>query len=153
MSYQKFIYWAIGAPLIMLSLVGCGAQATNPTPVLPTPTPVPPTPTPVPPTPTPMPPTPTLEPTVEPTESAPIGATILLLGSDGSYIDLYPQPSSPLAAYLQVPAGVECEVLSGPRTITDITLWEIDCSWSDECCGEGYGLWGWVDITNLEVLD
>jgi hypothetical protein len=66
---------------------------------------------------------------------------------------MYPQPSSPLVAYLQVPAGVECEVLSGPRTISGTTLWELDCSWNDEVATEGYGLWGWVDVTMLEVID
>lgn len=96
---------------------------------------------------------PTIEPTDVPTETAPISAKVLLLGSEGSYIDMYPQPSSPLTPFLQVAAGVECEVLSGPRIITDITLWEIDCSWSDEIDTEGYGLKGWVDIKNLELID
>jgi len=150
MKHLRFSQQFLGVMLVGLLLVGCGTVSTSEPIVEPSAEPTA--------EPTVVPTVeqaiePTLEPTAEPTESAPIGTTILLLGSDGNYIDMYPLASSPLTPYLQVPVGVECEVLSGPRTITGITLWEIDCSWNDECCTEGYGLWGWVDVTNLEVLD
>lgn len=142
MKQRKISQQVLGAMLAGMLLVGCSTDSTSEPTIEQAIDPI-------------VEPTaePTVEPTVEPTESAPIGATVLLLGLDGSYIDMYPQPTSPLTVYLQTPVGAECVVLSGPRTITGITLWEIDCSWNEECCGEGYGLWGWVDVTQLEVID
>jgi hypothetical protein len=86
-------------------------------------------------------------------ESVPVGGTVALLGSYGSYIDMYPTASSPLVANLMVPAGTKCDVLEGPRTVSDVTLWKLDCSWSVIMDTEGMGLWVWVDVTNFEVLD
>jgi hypothetical protein len=59
MNRQKHLQQVIGAMLITLLLVGCGAPAATPTPISPTatPTPVPPTATPTPVPPTAIPPT------------------------------------------------------------------------------------------------
>jgi hypothetical protein len=113
MSYQKLLQQMIGVTLVMLLLVGCGAPAATPTPVVivvtatpqptptpivivvtatpqPTPTPVPPTATPVPPTATPVPPTSTpIPPTATPVPPTPTPTVVAsIVSKDGEALDI-----------------------------------------------------------------
>ena len=84
-------------------------------------------------------------------ESAPVGASVRILGTEGSYVDAYYELTSPLSLDWMVPAGTECEVLSGPRSMEGITFWQVSCTWGNTI--ESQDAPGWIDVASIEVLE
>ena len=85
-------------------------------------------------------------------DGAPVGSTVRLNNPDGGQAEMYsPNPSSQLISTFE--ADTECEVLSGPSTVQDVTYWELSCSGGvDPILGEVFMV-GWVDVAMIEVLD